>query len=319
MILMHYFTGTGNTRHALEVLKEHYEKTGETVVMHSIDKEEPQIEGDISLLYIAFPVYAMAVPHLMWHYLKRLPEGNNTPTIVIATYGRVSASEKISGNPGASLDQAMSIMRKKGYQVLASGAFSYPNNMTQISNTPTEDDVEQIIAEADERVINFFHQLKNGVYPMQNKPKTTQIGSRLFGLVYQMGRRCLGKMFVATSQCNQCGLCIENCPAKVIKLEDGKPRWSFSCEGCQRCINICPQQAIQTSLPRLVTVGLITILQIVLLSKKKSFIMKLIELGLVTVVGGYGMDAIIWVCEQNPALCKYFHKNHTEKFRRYSI
>jgi len=63
---------------------------------------------------------------------------------------------------------------------------------------------------------------------------------------YLFGRFALSKTYIATDACNQCGLCVENCPVHAISMKDNKPYWSYKCESCMQCMNNCPQRAIET-------------------------------------------------------------------------
>jgi len=64
---------------------------------------------------------------------------------------------------------------------------------------------------------------------------------------YFVGRYILAKTFVANYNCNNCGLCIENCPTRSIILSGNRPYWKFTCESCMRCMNYCPRRAIETA------------------------------------------------------------------------
>jgi Pyruvate/2-oxoacid:ferredoxin oxidoreductase delta subunit len=64
---------------------------------------------------------------------------------------------------------------------------------------------------------------------------------------YLAGRFMLAKTFIATDKCNNCGLCIQQCPTKSIKLIDKRPFWKLTCESCMHCMNYCPERAIETS------------------------------------------------------------------------
>ncbi len=66
-------------------------------------------------------------------------------------------------------------------------------------------------------------------------------------LYYLAGRFVLAKSFIASSKCNNCNLCVRECPVNAIKIIDNKPYWTFNCESCMRCMNRCPQRAIETA------------------------------------------------------------------------
>ena len=63
---------------------------------------------------------------------------------------------------------------------------------------------------------------------------------------YFMGRFLFAKTYFASSDCDNCDLCIKACPVKAIKKVDNRPFWTFNCESCMRCMSNCPKRAIET-------------------------------------------------------------------------
>jgi Pyruvate/2-oxoacid:ferredoxin oxidoreductase delta subunit len=64
---------------------------------------------------------------------------------------------------------------------------------------------------------------------------------------YVGGRFFLAKTFIANSKCNNCGLCIKECPTASIIEVNKRPYWKLSCESCMRCMNRCPHRAIESA------------------------------------------------------------------------
>lgn len=60
-------------------------------------------------------------------------------------------------------------------------------------------------------------------------------------------RFAFAKSFYASGDCDNCGLCIKQCPVAAIKIINNRPYWTFNCESCMRCMNICPKRAIETA------------------------------------------------------------------------
>ena len=75
-----------------------------------------------------------------------------------------------------------------------------------------------------------------------------------------------GKLEIDTDECKGCGLCIEACPPKVIKLSDGLNHYGYrtatyvgaGCTGCGICFMACPEP------------GAITVLRVVVHAAPKA-------------------------------------------------
>ena len=64
---------------------------------------------------------------------------------------------------------------------------------------------------------------------------------------YLAGRFAFAKSFYASNKCDNCGLCVKQCPVKAIKTIGDRPFWTFKCESCMKCMNSCPKEAIETA------------------------------------------------------------------------
>lgn len=47
------------------------------------------------------------------------------------------------------------------------------------------------------------------------------------------------------SRCKLCGACVEACPAKALRIEDGLKLDDSSCRHCFSCVAACPEQAVR--------------------------------------------------------------------------
>jgi len=52
------------------------------------------------------------------------------------------------------------------------------------------------------------------------------------------------RSFQIDEKCNGCEICAKVCPAKNIKMVDGRPVWQHHCENCLACYSWCPKEAI---------------------------------------------------------------------------
>ena len=49
---------------------------------------------------------------------------------------------------------------------------------------------------------------------------------------------------VDKAKCTGCGLCVDICPVKAIKVENAKAVIDDNCVECSACLSQCPQEAI---------------------------------------------------------------------------
>lgn len=144
--LIHYFTGTGNTAHAVHLISEDLKTAGHevTVVQVSYGVLPPTESFDFHI--VAFPVLSWAPPAMMSSYLKKLPRLKGTKAAILAINGAlVSNGKLIAGYTGQALEEAEKILRRKKLDVFLTGNASFPDNWTQMTNPCDEEGLKIII------------------------------------------------------------------------------------------------------------------------------------------------------------------------------
>jgi ferredoxin len=146
----------------------------------------------------------------------------------------------------------------------------------------------------------------------------------VFILFSILGRKILGKTFIADNSCISCEKCKNSCPVKAIQLIKGKPKWNWQCENCQRCINICPNQSIQTSPIKLIVFIIVEIAMVfVLISFNQHyqlpFLANVFLYGVLFLVMTLFIDIIMNVLERVSIIRKLFEHSYTKKYRRYMV
>lgn len=256
-----YFTGTGNTRRAVEKIRWSLESAGWTVDVDLIRTQTRLTsEKKADLFIFAFCVYSFAPPPAVKRFFRRMSRRNGDKAAVFAVHG---------GGPYQAADQAARMLGRRGFAVVWTGGAAYPDNWTQFIEPSPEETQRAMLERGDEVCEEFVRDILVGVERFDHAGLAgTILGWLTAGLFGILGRRMLGKFYIADSMCNACGLCARTCPvgAIVMKGRSGKsgtgyrmrrstgnrrPRWKLNCECCNRCINICPEKAIQVSAARM--------------------------------------------------------------------
>lgn len=288
--IIHYFSGTGNSLLAARTLAKGL--TEYDITYHAIEKGKPDHIDLYQLHIFFFPVYATSVPHIMRKYIAGLSRGKGTKAAVISTNANVSTQSR-DGYQGWALHQARLCLKKRGYDVFFSDTLDFPHNLT-IVFPPTKDSTNQIlIRKATEAILPIAEKISAGITYHRGFFYPNIIWSIPFGILYTViGRRLFGKLFAADGSCNKCGLCAQQCPAKVIKVKNKRLSWGWSCEGCMRCMNICPKSSIQTSTVRLLLVIVATVANPLYYLYKKYLLEYVMELGNISTAV---ISGIIWL------------------------
>lgn len=244
------FSGTGNTCHAATKLAELLDKDAE-VTIHQIEDKKTVDPAAFDLNIFMFPIYSTAVPAIMCRYITHL-KGSSVRAAVISTNGRINRKFR-DGYQGWALHQARLLLALRGFKVFFSDTLDYPHNLTIGFPASSEETCNYIILKAEAKLAEFSEMLVSGTQRQRGFFLPHLVWSLPIGISFTLfGRFFIGKLFAADDRCIQCGLCAQSCPASAISVDKKGVNWHWKCEGCLRCLNICPQQAIQTSLIRLI-------------------------------------------------------------------
>ena len=337
---VHYFTGTGNTARAADLIAGELRNAGFEVSLHFVSKNSFNTAPPADLHVFAFPIYATGMPQIMVDYLKQVARGGGARAAVVATMGDIIEPRKdparkplhIPGYEGHALLEAAGLAARRGYDVFLTDVFSYPLNWTQAVSAPKPEVATILFNKGDSEAAAAGRKIAAGERSIRHFGRLNALWTVPFELLFRVfGRRGMAKLYVADEKCNRCGLCVSQCPVRAVKFARGRPRWGYNCESCQRCMNICPKQAIQTSWPRLIAETVLTFIPALVL------IWRLGPQGTVPAWGLYAkpvlLEAFFWIgvyvavtwlldvllfgLELVPGVRRLFHWNLTKNFRRY--
>ena len=229
-----YFTGTGNTLALAQAAKQTLEAAGWQVSLVNVAGSYEPSPSD--LVGFFFPVYSFGPPRVISRFLRRLPQGNGTPAIVVAN---------AADNPGGAAGAVQRTLVSKGYSVRQSYSVLMPSNYILGRGAMDKTEAAAIIAKATAKVTEMTSAwLKDDA--TEAEPPRAALVSALAHWAFIQGLPFMGRLYRYTDKCTGCGACVEMCPMGVISLTAAeRPVWSRGCEHCMRCVNHCPFDAIE--------------------------------------------------------------------------
>lgn len=237
--MIFYFTGTGNTRWAAQLLAE---ATGDELhyIPDELDNAKLHYElKDDERLGFCFPTHGWQPPHIVREFIRR------------ATFEHVSYSYALT-TCGDNMGYAMRIfekeLRQKGLHTDARFAIVMPESNVCFSflHLDTDEKARQKVDAARQRMIHICKIITERQRDIEELVK----GAIPFTYTYVIGdyynKHLITdkKFWVDEEICIQCGLCQKLCPVDDIK--GTPPVWQHNgrCTNCLACYHHCPSHAI---------------------------------------------------------------------------
>lgn len=244
-LLALYFSGTGNTKYAVEKFSNHMNSGGIDCQCLSIetgqDIKEEIMSADTVL--IGYPIYGSDMPNIMKDFLSKnamLFSGKQIITLITQFLG--------SGDGAA---QAVKFLRKHGCKTkcISTIHINMPSNISDVSIPKIKNGIQNTkkIRKADKKIEQCAERiLKDKAIKNGRQFYSWFIGffcQRMWYRIF-LERKLKSSLKITNSLCINCGKCIECCPAKNLELIDGTVTPKGKCTTCYRCINLCPKKAI---------------------------------------------------------------------------
>jgi len=219
-----YFTGTGNS---LAVAK----RIGGNLI--SI----PKIIGSVNQKYedniigFVFPIYALAAPKMVRQFLEKV-QFKADYTFAIGTYGN---------STGSAMKDIQKLAKKNG------NSFDYTDSVKMVDNCLPIFDIGKEIEnipkkKTEEKIILIKENIENKISKQEKSSIAMQMFSAIISGLLKYEKSA--KKYIVNKQCNKCGICMQVCIGKNIKIQDNNIYFNENCAGCQACIHLCPQNAI---------------------------------------------------------------------------
>jgi len=253
-LLMIYYSGTGNSRHVSEWIVQEAQSRGMKTHICSYHQFNPNDIANFTgktLIGFFSATHGFNMPHSMLNFLFRFSQLKGSDVFI----GNTRAGMKLSklflpGLSGIAMYFPALIMFFKGYKIKAMYPVDLPSNWISLHPGLKKNVVSSMVKHYELLTKNFAAKILSGKKVFLKSfillPLDIAVAPVALGY-YFIGRYILAKTFIANSSCNNCGICIEQCPTKSIIVVDNRPYWKFTCESCMKCMNYCPQRAIETA------------------------------------------------------------------------
>ncbi len=182
------------------------------------------------MIGFVFPTFYFGLPKVVDSFINQLKMDNPKAYIfTIATCGKFTCCLD---------DVVQRILTKKGLKLSYFAKVQCVENFTPTYKVNDRPSIHQI---TECKVLQITKELC--------QKKTTTI--KPFGIINRVNylrypgnhsTPCDRKFSV--KQCSSCGMCVNICPNKNIKLVVRKPEFQGNCQLCLACLHICPNEAI---------------------------------------------------------------------------
>jgi len=236
-----YFSGTGNTKWAVERLCKKLSAGGVECTIKSIeDSDCLDLMANADAVLVAYPIYGSDLPPIMKEWLK---------TNASAFYGKkiiTLATQLLFSGDGGALAKRM--LRKQKVKCAASIHVNLPSNICDLTifKIKNGDENAKKITKAKRKIDKCATKILQGKRIINGRHFYS------WGLGF-FTQRCLHKLFmerrykkalkIDESICVKCNKCAECCPINNIVITDTITT-NNNCTACYRCVNLCPVKAI---------------------------------------------------------------------------
>lgn len=252
-LYIYYISGTGNARLSSQWIAEEAEKSGLKTVVQQIDRLEnialPPAD-EKTLIGFAFPTHGFNAAPIMLKFIAGFPPGLCREIFLLNTRAGMKLYKLfLPGLSGLAQILPAFMLLIKGYRCIGFRPVDLPSNWIPLHPGLRKKVIESIIKRCEPIVRNFAKRILSGEKVWRgllSLPVDLLISPVALGY-YIGGRFFLSKTFIANDNCNNCGICIDECPTKSIRMVRNRPYWKLTCESCMRCLNHCPQRAIEAA------------------------------------------------------------------------
>lgn len=251
-VIIYYFTGTGNSGNVaswVSAVAESRNIPASVVNIAACDRTDIKRPPEDALVIFISPVHGFNYPPVMLNFIARFPGGRNNVILMNTRAGMLIGKFITPGLTGIAFYLSSLFLLFKGYTIKGMVPVDLPSNWISLHPGLNAGTVLYLHNRNKVRVERHSAKFLSGEKDFRALYEIIQdiAVSPVAAGYYFISRFFLAKTFYASADCNNCGICIKNCPVKAIILKNNRPYWTFKCESCMRCIGNCPVKAIETA------------------------------------------------------------------------
>lgn len=232
-----YFSGTGNSRYALEVFLGKYDAAAKAYAIED-KKIAEYIKNDKEIVF-SYSVQYSNIPKMLKDFIDRnLHLWRGKKVFVIATMGL------FSGDGAGILARRL---HRYGAQITGGLHLKMPDSIAdEKALKRSAEKNKELVRAAEKKIDKAVRGMKSGKPPQEGIGLLYRLaglfGQRLY--FYNKTKRYTDKIKIDRQKCIGCGKCVGLCPMDNLSIDRDLVRAGDQCTMCYRCINTCPKQAI---------------------------------------------------------------------------
>lgn len=230
--VFYYFTGSGNTFMAMDVVRKVFEEHSIHVETHKIEEIKQVNEINHDMLGLFFPVAIQSTFPLVWDFIKGLPLVDNQKVFMLDTMEQFS---------GGLVGPVKKILKEKGY--LCVGAIELKMGSSMQVKSLDIQSIKDKNTLALTKAEKYAHDLISGKSKWSRLPVFSDL-MRGISKDRKIWTQTSKNLSINHSECIKCGLCIKKCPVEALSLNQNHVNIDHTvCNTCMRCAHICPKDA----------------------------------------------------------------------------
>lgn len=238
-----YFSQTGNTERVAQAIGRGLSRAGTAVETFDLLATDPRTMLAYELVGIGAPVFYYREPVVVERFIKAMPGMPGRHAFIFLTSG---------GNPANTFHHMARALRRRGLVVIDSyachGYDTYPPFIGQdrFAGHPDRDEIAAA-QEFGTRLPVRLERVRDG--DLTQLPRFARQWDRMgrLSIIFRSGlmsKLLLPRKVVNREKCIRCGICVDRCPVKIIRL-DPFPVFARGCIHCYLCERVCPVDAIE--------------------------------------------------------------------------